>query len=83
MTDETSNQPELGSGTAAPAEQPGQASQNTQDQQQETGDNAQQSGQSSLGSSRNRNQDPGSKIKFALFAAVVVILMLCLFVKPW
>jgi len=83
MTDETSNQPEQGSGTTAPAEQPEQASQNPQDQQQETGDNAQQSGQSSLGSSRNRNQDPGSKIKFALFAAVVVILMLCLFVKPW
>ena len=54
-----------------------------QDQQQETGDNAQQSGQSSLGSNRNHNQDPGSKIKFALFAAVVVILMLCIFVKPW
>lgn len=82
MTDETSNQPEQGSGTAAPAEQPGQASQNTQDQQQETGDNAQQSGQSSLSNNR-RQPGPGSKIKFALFAATVVILMLCLFVKPW
>ena len=82
MTDETSNQPEQGSGTAAPAEQPEQASQNTQDQQQETGDNAQQSGQSSLSNNR-RQPGPGSKIKFALFAAVVVILMLCLFVKPW
>ena len=79
MTDETSNQPEQGSGTAAPAEQPEQASQNTQGQQQ---DNAQQSGESSL--SNNRGQPgPGSKIKFALFAATVVILMLCLFVKPW
>lgn len=82
MTDETSNQPEQGSGTAAPAEQPGQASQNTQDQQQETGDNAQQSGQSSLSNNR-RQPGPGSKIKFALLAATVVILMLCLFVKPW
>lgn len=82
MTDETSNQPEQGSGTAAPAEQPEQASQNTQDQQQETGDNAQQSGQSSLSNNR-RQPGPGSKIKFALFAATVVILMLCLFVKPW
>ena len=79
MTDETSNQPEQGSGTAAPAEQPEQASQNTQDQQQ---DNAQQSGVSSLSNNR-RQPGPGSKIKFALLAATVVILMLCLFVKPW
>ena len=82
MTDETSNQPEQGSGTAAPAEQPEQASQNTQDQQQPAEDNAQQSGQSSLSNNR-RQPGPGSKIKFALFAATVVILMLCLFVKPW
>lgn len=79
MTDETSNQPEQGSGTAAPAEQPEQASQNTQGQQQ---DNAQQSGQSSLSNNR-RQPGPGSKIKFALLAATVVILMLCIFVKPW
>lgn len=82
MTDETSNQPEQGSGTAAPAEQPEQASQNTQDQQQPAGDNAQQSGESSLSNNR-RQPDPGFKIKFALFTATVVILMLCLFVKPW
>ena len=89
MTDETNNQPEQDSGNTAPAEQPAQpeqASQNTQeaaaDEQQETGQNGQQSGASSLSNNRNRNPGTGSKIMFALVAAVIVILML-LFIKPW
>ena len=77
MTNETSNQNENGAGNA-PAPQVRQPEQ----EQPEAQGQEQQTGSSALNTDSHRNQK-AEKALFALGAIIVIILMLCIFLKPW